>query len=99
PTPCIRSKRPSPSRPSSPSISSTGNLFGTTRSDHPGWLAPLPFRYARTSGGVLLSLPAQKGQNRPEGVVVADYLTKSAGRPARSGAVRTHRRGIRAFTE
>jgi hypothetical protein len=42
-----------------------GNLFGTTRSDHPGEFGPPLFLKARISGGVVYSFPLQKGQNPP----------------------------------
>src|SRR5271168_1095333 len=63
PTPFILSNNPSPSRSSSPSIPSAGNLFGTTRMLQPAVFAAPPLRpYTRISDGVLPSLPGQNGQ-------------------------------------
>src|SRR6266404_575080 len=44
PIPFILSKRPSPSRSSSPSMPNAGNLLGTTRMLQPGVFGPPPFR-------------------------------------------------------
>src|SRR5260370_21846649 len=91
PIPFILSKRPSPSRSSSPSIPSAGNLFGTTRILQPGVLGPPPFRpYTRISGGVRASLPAQKGQFFSSlGMTLS--RRKSFGRFPRSVEIITHR--------
>src|SRR5208282_1291513 len=49
-----------------------------------------PFgRYARTSEGVLFSLPGQKGQNPP--FIFTGSRLKSVGRLARSVEIMTHR--------
>ena len=58
-------KRPSPEISVLPSMVRAGNLFGTTRSDHPGEFGAPLFLYARISGGVVYSFPLQKGQNPP----------------------------------
>jgi hypothetical protein len=45
---------------------SAANLFGTVRMLQPGVLAPeRAGRWASTSGGVVDSLPSQKGQSQP----------------------------------
>src|SRR5439155_1249461 len=46
----------------SPTRSSAGNLFGTHRIDQPGPSGFPLSRYARTSGGVMVSWPSQNGQ-------------------------------------
>src|SRR5437762_4244183 len=90
PTPFIRSKSPSPEGSSSPSIRSAGNMLGTTRYDQPGWFGPLSGgRPARISGGVLPSLPGQKGQSPP--VARTGSVAKSDGRRARSVEMMTQR--------
>src|SRR5436190_21361787 len=90
PTPFIRSKSPSPDGSSSPSIRSAGNLFATTRYDHPGPFGRLSgLRPARISGGVLSSLPSQKAHAPPTGRTGS--WAKSEGRRARSVAMITHR--------
>src|SRR5216684_1824052 len=97
PIPFILSKRPSPSRSSSPSIPSAGNLFGTTRMFQPGVFAPPPFRpYTRISGGVFASFPEQNGQ------FFASFATtlsrrKSFGRFPRSVEMITQRPVIGSF--
>src|SRR6185295_18651481 len=91
PMPFMRSNNPSPSRSSVPSTCSAGNMFGTTRTSHPGAFGDPPFwRYDRTSGGVIPSRPGQNGQcSRP---TVADRSRrKSFGRFCRSVEIITHR--------
>src|ERR1700687_3636550 len=91
PIPFILSNSPSPSRSSSPSMPSAGNLFGTTRMLQPGVLPPPPLRpYTRISGGVLASFPAQNGQFFAS---LATTLSrrKSLGRFPRSVEMITHR--------
>src|SRR5437773_1221001 len=90
PTPFIRSKMPSPEGSSSPSIRSAGNLFGTTRTSHPGLFGALAAgRRAHTSSGVLDSWPAQntQGPRRRSG----GFEMKSDGRRDRSEEMMTHR--------
>src|SRR5881296_561859 len=90
PTPFIRSKMPSPAGSSSPSIRSAGNLFGTTRTSHPGLFGALAAgRSAHTSSGVLDSWPAQntQGPRRRSG----GFEMKSDGRRDRSVEMMTHR--------
>src|SRR5713226_6218222 len=91
PIPFILSKRPSPSRSSSPSLPRAGNLFGTTRMLQPGVLGPPPLRpYTRISGGVRASLPTQKGQFFSSlGMTLS--RRKSFGRFPRSVEIITHR--------
>src|SRR5205085_1032700 len=90
PMPFMRSYIPSARRSRFPSIPSAGYLFGTTRTDQPGLSrSPCPWRNARISGGVLASLPGQKGQNPPFKTTVCRI--KSLGRRARSVAIMTQR--------
>src|ERR1700730_1302263 len=97
PMPFILSNRPSPSRSSSPSMPSAGNLFGTTRMLQPGVLAPPPLRpYTRISGGVLDSLPTQKGQFFESDATTLSRR-KSFGRFPRSVEMITHRPVIGSF--
>src|SRR6059036_3934065 len=73
-----------------PSIWRAGNLLGTTRTFQPGVFgASCPGRQAYTSGGVLSSLPGQKGQNviaRP-----GEAGAKLVGRRLRSVEMMTQR--------
>src|SRR6266496_3553305 len=93
PSPFILSNIPSAWRFDVPSIPSAGNLLGTTRTDQPGlFFCALPFdsgRYARTSEGVLLSLPGHSGQKPPFCVTL--LRRKSLGRLARSVEIMTQR--------
>src|SRR4051812_33665459 len=95
PTPFIRSNMPSAWRSRLPSIISAGNLFGTTRTRHPGesfGAAGPPAaegRYPRISGGVFDSLPGQNGQNPP--LILNDSREKSEGRRERSVEMMTQR--------
>src|SRR3954463_1265791 len=95
PTPFMRSNMPSAWRSRLPSIISAGNLFGTTRTRHPGesfGAAGPPAaegRYPRISGGVFDSLPGQNGQNPP--LILNDSREKSEGRRARSVEMITQR--------
>src|SRR3989304_2647379 len=96
PTPFIESNMPWPSLLRSPSTARAGNLLGTTRTHQPGPLRELPgLRKASTSGGVICSLPGQKGQLSlspwATGVCAA---AKSLGLFARSVAMTTHSRVI-----
>src|ERR1035441_6061268 len=62
-----------------------------TRICQPGWLAPLPLRYASTSAGVRLSLPGHSGQvPLDEGRGTVSRL-KSLGLRARSAEMITQR--------
>src|SRR5208283_5877195 len=88
--PFILSNIPSAWRFRLPSMPSAGNLFETTRTVQPSELLEAPFgRYARTSGGVLLSLPGQNGQKPP--FIFTGSRLKSVGRLARSVDMMTHR--------
>src|SRR5438067_1692156 len=91
PIPFIRSNIPSPSRSSVPSTCSAGNLFGTTRTSHPGAFGAAPFwRYDSTSGGVSDSWPGQNGQcSRP--TIAARSKRKSFGRFSRCVEMITQR--------
>src|SRR3954470_8940197 len=95
PTPFMRSNMPSAWRSRLPSIISAGNLFGTTRTRHPGesfGAAGPPAavgRYPKISGGVFDSLPGQNGQKPP--LILNDSREKSEGRRARSGEMITQR--------
>src|SRR5262245_32755736 len=91
PRPFMRSKSPSPRRSSAPSTFSAGNLFGTTRTSHPGVFGEPPFwRADNTSGGVNDSRPGQNGQcARP--IVVVRSTRKSFGRFWRSVEMMTQR--------
>src|SRR5438105_1722249 len=73
------------------SVRSAGNRFGTTRRVQPGRLGWLPCaRRTSSSGGVIGSLPGQKGQ--PSSSSGSGSLRSSAcGRSARSGATITQR--------
>src|SRR5579864_429382 len=91
PTPFMRSNNPSPCRSRFPSIPRAGNLFGTTRTLHPGVSFPFPFLpYARISGGVFNSLPGQNGQNEPPFICTLSR-TKSDGLFPRSLEIITQR--------
>ncbi len=90
PIPFIRSNRPSPSRSRLPSTRSAGNLLGTTRTSHPSLFGGDPLRYARISGGVLLSCPSQNG-HRSSGLVVTGSTWKSLGRFWRKVEMMTQR--------
>src|SRR5208337_2488027 len=69
---------------------SAGNLLGTTRTVQPDVSRAAPLgRYASTSGGVLLSLPGQNGQNPP--LFFTGSRLKSVGRLERSVEMMTHR--------
>src|SRR5271166_6863532 len=84
------SNMPSAERFRLPSMPSAGNLLGTTRTVQPCASRPAPLgRYARTSGGVLPSLPGQNGQKPP--FILTDSRTKSVGRLERSVDMMTHR--------
>src|SRR5208283_6013154 len=84
------SNMPSAERFRLPSMPRAGNLLGTTRTVQPCESRPAPLgRYARTSGGVLFSLPGQNGQNPP--LIFTDSRTKSVGRLERSVDMMTHR--------
>src|SRR5271157_2295749 len=88
--PFILSNMPSAWRFRLPSMPSAGNLLGTTRTVQPPELLEAPFgRYARTSEGVLLSLPGQNGQKPP--FIFTGSRLKSVGRLARSVEIMTHR--------
>src|SRR3954451_11313811 len=95
PTPFMRSNMPSAWRSRLPSIISAGNLFGTTRTRHPGEsfgaVGPpaAEGRYPRISGGVFDSFPGQNGQNPP--LILNDSREKSEGRRARSVEMITQR--------
>src|SRR6476469_7755810 len=91
PTPFILSNIPSACRSRSPSIPNAGNLLGTTRRFQPvvSRLGFSPGRYASISGGVVLSLPGQNGQNPP--FRVTRSREKSPGRLERSVEIITHR--------
>src|SRR5271167_1126375 len=94
--PVILSNMPSAWRFRLPSIPSAGNLFGTTRTVQPSVsLEALLGRYARTSWGVLLSLPGQNGQKPP--FIFTGSRLKSVGRLARSVEIMTHRPTIGSF--
>src|SRR6266576_6417654 len=91
PMPFMRSNSPSPSRSSVPSTCSAGNLFGTTRSSHPGVLgAPPSWRYERISGGVIASRPGQNGHSS-RAMIAARSKRKSFGRFCRSVEMITQR--------
>src|SRR5579864_1871288 len=78
-------------------MQSAGNLLATTLTVQPGVLGPPPLRpYANTSGGVLPSLPKQKGQN-PLPSMRTLSRTKSVGRLARSVEMMTQRPVIGSF--
>src|SRR5271167_3726871 len=88
--PVILSNMPSAWRFRLPSIPSAGNLFGTTRTVQPSVsLEALFGRYARTSWGVLFSLPGQNGQKPP--FIFTGSRLKSVGRLARSVEMMTQR--------
>src|SRR5208337_2560755 len=90
PMPFILSNIPSACRLRLPSMPSAGNLLGTTRTVQPSELLEAPFgRYARTSEGVLLSLPGQNGQKPP--FIFTGSRLKSVGRLERSVEMMTHR--------
>src|SRR3954468_13384856 len=91
PTPFILSNIPSACRSRSPLMPSAGNLLGTTRRFHPiVWGCTFsPGREANISGGVVLSLPGQNGQNPP--FIVTRSREKSPGRLERSVEMITHR--------
>src|SRR5579884_1020427 len=75
-------------RVNSLSRASAENLLGTTRTCH----LPAPLGTRRTSGGVLSSLPGQKGQlgTKEATGFPACERTSSFGRLARSVAMMTH---------
>src|SRR4029453_2732797 len=78
-----------PRRSGVPSIISAGNLFGMTRTFHPGVFGAVPERRTATiSGGVLSSCPSQNGQKDPSAWDSCDG-TKSMGRRLRSVAMMT----------
>src|SRR5882724_1204350 len=90
--PFILSNMPSAWRPRSPSMPSAGNLFDITRTFQPSLLRDpsLLGRKARISGGVLLSLPGQKGQKLPP-LATTRSRVKSPGRLERSVEMMTQR--------
>src|SRR2546427_12982915 len=63
PTPSTDTRSPSRCSRTSPDLSSAGNLFGTHRILQPGPSAFPPFRYARTSGGVIPAWPSEDGHS------------------------------------
>jgi hypothetical protein len=71
-------------------LARAGNLFGTTLTLQPGEFARVePSRYARTSGGVSASWPAQKGQGSPKFDLIVGAV--ALGLLLRSLAMMTHR--------
>src|SRR2546426_5882302 len=62
PTPSTLTDGPSRCSRTSPTRSNVGNLFGTHRIDQPSPSGFPRSRYARTSGGVIVSWPSQNGQ-------------------------------------
>ncbi len=91
PMPCIRSKIPSPSRSSSPSMPSTGNLLGTTRSDQPGWFAPDLAGRPAPPAASCFRCRDKKGRSADGGAEQPSSRTKSDGRRARSVEMMTQR--------
>src|SRR5688572_22503513 len=71
-------------------LARAGNLFGTTLTLQPGESARVePSRYARTSGGVSASWPAQKGQGSSKFDLIVGAV--ALGLLLRSLAMMTHR--------
>ncbi len=101
PVPSIHSKMPRACLPVDVPRLRAGNLLGTTRTRQPGASAAVPASLrAKTSGGVLPSLPSQNGQ-KPRasgaGTAAGPAGRKSSGRLLRSVAMMTQRPLMRSF--